>query len=77
MLTLHVDVPLTTGFLMHYWQSPTVVIDQYMEDSCDKHSPQWLETIQTECPFWQSCTLMLDMMLYFVQNIPHNSRVLT
>ena len=27
MLTLCVHVPLTTGFLMHYWHSPTVVID--------------------------------------------------
>ena len=76
-LTLHVRVPPTTGFLMHYWHSPTVVIDQYMGDSRDRLSPQWLETVQTECRFWQSRTLMLEMMLYFVRNIPHNSRVST
>lgn len=76
-LTLCVRVPPTTGFLMHYWHSPTVVIDQYMGDSRDEHSPQWLETVQTERRFWQSRTLMLEMMLYFVRNIPHNSRVST
>lgn len=74
-LTLRVRVPPTTGFLMYYWQSPTVVIDQYTGDSRDKHSPEWLETVQPECRFWQNRTLMLEMMLYFVQNIPHNSRV--
>ncbi len=76
-LTLHVRVPPTTGFLMHYWHSPTVAIDQYMGDSHNRLSPQWLKTVQTECKFWQSRTLMLEMMLYFVRNIPHNSRVST
>ena len=76
-LTLHVRVPPTTGFLMHYWQSPTVVIDQYTGDSHNRLSPQWLKTVQTECKFWQSRTLMLEMMLYFVRSIPHNSRVST
>jgi hypothetical protein len=76
-LTLRVCVPPTTGFLMHYWHSPTVVIDQYMGDSCDRLSPQWLKTVQTERRFWQSRTLMLEMMLYFVRNVPHNSRVST
>ena len=74
-LTLCVCVPPTTGFLMHYWHSPTIVIDQYMGDSCDRLSPQWLKTVQTERRFWQSRTLMLEMMLYFVRNAPHNSRV--
>jgi hypothetical protein len=74
-LTLRVRVPPTTGFLMHYWQSPTVVIDQYAGESHDKLSPEWLETMQTERRFWQSRTLMLEMMLYFVQKIPHNSGV--
>jgi hypothetical protein len=76
-LTLHVRVPPSTAFLMHYWHSPTVVIDQYTGDSRDRLSPQWLKTVQTVCRFWQSRTLMLEMMLYFVQNIPHNSRVST
>ena len=62
---------------MYYWHSPTVVIDQYTQDSRDKLSPEWLEIVQTECRFWQSRTLMLEMMLYFVRNIPHNSRVST
>ena len=62
---------------MHYWHSPTVVIDQYMGDSHNQLSPQWLNTVRTECKFWQSRTLMLEMMLYFVRNIPHNSRVST
>ena len=76
-LTLSVRVPPTTGFLMHYWHSPTVVVDQYTGDSRDKYSPQWLETVQTERRFWQGRTLMLEMMLFFVRNIPHNSRVST
>jgi hypothetical protein len=76
-LTLRVRVPPTTGFLMHYWHSPTVVIDRYMGDSCERLSPQWLKTVQTERQFWQSRTLMLEMMLYFVRNIPDNSGVST
>jgi hypothetical protein len=60
---------------MYYWQSPTVVIDKYIAGSRDKLSPEWLETVQTERRFWQSRTLMLEMMLYFAQNIPQNSRV--
>jgi len=74
-LTLRVCVPPTTGFLMYYWHSPTVVIDQYWGDYHDKLSPEWLETVQTERRFWQNRTLMLEMMLYFVRNIPHNSGV--
>lgn len=76
-LTLRVRIPPTTGFLMYYWHSPTVVIDQYTGDPRDKHSPQWLETVQTERRFWQSRTLMLEMMLYFARKIAHNSRVST
>ncbi|KIJ95722.1 hypothetical protein K443DRAFT_320540 [Laccaria amethystina LaAM-08-1] len=73
-LTLRVRVPPTTCFLMHYWQSPTVVIDQHTADSRDKLSPEWLETVRTERRFWQSRTVMLEMMLYFARNIPQNSR---
>ena len=76
-LTLRLCVPPTTGFLMYYWHSPTVVIDQCTGDPRDKYSPQWLETVQTEFRFWQSRTLMSEMMLYFVRSIPHNSRVST
>lgn len=76
-LTLRIRIPPTTGFLMYYWHSPTVIIDQYMGDSRDGLSPKWLETVQNECRFWQSRTLMLEMMLCFVRNIPHNSRVST
>jgi len=74
-LTLRVRVPPTTCFLMYYWQSPTVVIDQYTADSRGTLSPEWLETVQTERRFWQSRTLMLEMMLYFARHIPQNSRV--
>ena len=76
-LTLRVRVPPTTCFLMHYWHSPTVIIDQYTGDSPDGLSPQWLETVKTECRFWQNRTLMLEMMLYFARDIPQNSRVST
>jgi len=61
--------------VLYYWQSPTVVIDQYTADSHDKLSLEWLVTVQTEHRFWQSHTLMLEMMLYFTRNIPQNSRV--
>ncbi|KAF9476932.1 hypothetical protein BDN70DRAFT_896939 [Pholiota conissans] len=74
-LMLRVRVPPTTNYLMHYWQSPGVVIDKYEGDLRDKHAPDWLKTVQTERRFWQCRTLMLEMMLYFVRNIPHNSRV--
>ncbi|KAF8951654.1 hypothetical protein BDZ97DRAFT_1931961 [Flammula alnicola] len=74
-LTLRVRVPPTAGFLMYYWQSPTVIIDQYRGNPCDSPSPEWLVTVQTERRFWQSRVLMLEMMLYFVRNIPHNARV--
>lgn len=74
-LTLRVCVPPTSWFLMYYWHSPIVVIDQYTGYSDDKHAPEWLETTQTERRFWQCRTVMLEMMLYFVRNIPHNSRV--
>ena len=74
-LTLRIRIPPTACFLMYYWQSPTVIIDQYTADSHDKLSPEWLETVQTERRFWQSRTLMLEMLLYFARNIPQNSRV--
>ncbi|KDR73906.1 hypothetical protein GALMADRAFT_141676 [Galerina marginata CBS 339.88] len=74
-LTLGVRVPPTAGFLIYYWESPTVVIDQYTGDSHDELSPEWLQTVQADHRFWQSRTLMLEMMLYFVRNIPHNSGV--
>lgn len=72
---LHLRVPPTTVVLMHYWLSPNVVIDQYEGDPHDELSPQWLETVQTECRFWQSRTIMLSMMLHFAATIPHNARV--
>ncbi|KDR65756.1 hypothetical protein GALMADRAFT_148408 [Galerina marginata CBS 339.88] len=74
-LTLRVRVPPTAGFLMYYWQSPTVVIDEYKRDPGDNPSPEWLVNVQTERRFWQNRILMLEMMLYFVRNIPHNVRV--
>ena len=76
-LTLRLCVPPTTSFLMYYWQSPTVVIDQYTGEISDKFSPGWLETSQKERRFWQSRTLMLEMMLNFVRYIPLNSKVST
>jgi len=54
---------------MYYWHSSIVVIDQYSGDYRDELSPEWLKTMQTECQFWQNRTLMLEMILYFVQNI--------
>lgn len=75
-LTLQVCIPPTTGFLMHYWHSPAVIIDQYTEDNLDNLSPNWLETVRTNRRFWQNRILMLEMMLYFVRNIPQNSRLL-
>ncbi|KAF9470885.1 hypothetical protein BDN70DRAFT_901765 [Pholiota conissans] len=74
-LTLRVRIPPTTNYLMHYWQSPTVIIDKYTWNSHGSHSPDWLQTVQTERWFWQSRILMLEMMLYFARNIHHNSRV--
>ncbi len=47
-LTLQVCIPPTTGFLMHYWHSPAVIIDQYTEDNLDNLSPNWLETVRTK-----------------------------
>ena len=76
-LTLRLRIPPTTGFLMYYWQSPTVVIDQYIGEFRDKFSPEWLETVQTERRFWQSRPLMLEMMHNFVRDIPLNSKVST
>ncbi|KJA12629.1 hypothetical protein HYPSUDRAFT_152316, partial [Hypholoma sublateritium FD-334 SS-4] len=74
-LTLRIRVPPTTAYLMHYWQSPTIIIDQYTRDPQDQHSPEWLKTVQTECRFWQSRTLMLEIIRYFAENVPHNARV--
>lgn len=62
---------------MHYWHSPTIIIDQYTEEYCVKPLlPGWLKSVQTELHFWQNRVLMLEMMLYFVRNIPDNSLVL-
>lgn len=74
-LTLRVRVPPTTTYLMHYWQSPTMIIDQYAGAPQGQLSPGWLKTVHTECRFWQSRTLMLEIILYSARNISHNSRV--
>ena len=60
---------------MHYWLSPTVVIDQCTEESSNLLLPSWLETVGKKLQFWQSRILVLEMMLYFGRNIPHNSQV--
>ncbi|KAF9473203.1 hypothetical protein BDN70DRAFT_899964 [Pholiota conissans] len=52
-LMLRLRVPPTTSFLMYYWRSPTVVIDQYTGDPDAKNSPEWLKTVETVCQFWQ------------------------
>ena len=59
---------------MHYWYSPTVIIDQFTEDSEleGKFFPDWYGAVGTELRFWQGRILMLEMLLYFVQNVPHN-----
>jgi len=74
-LTLRVCAPPTTSFLMYYWHSPAVVIDQYAGDLHDAISPEWIETVQTQRRFWQNRTPVLEMMHYFVRNIPHNISV--
>lgn len=75
-LTLRVRIPQTTSYLMHYWNSPTIIIDQYTKKYCGELlSPGWFKTVQTELHFWQNRILMLEMMLYFVRNIPHNCSV--
>ncbi|KAF9475261.1 hypothetical protein BDN70DRAFT_936028 [Pholiota conissans] len=73
-LTLRVRVPPTAGFLMYYWHGPTIIIDECIGKSDGRPSPDWLETVQTERRFWQGRMLMLEMLLYFVGNIPHNSK---
>lgn len=60
---------------MHYWQSPTVIIDRYTGELHNQLHPEWLRTVQTECRFWQNRTLMLDMMGYFASNIADNFSV--
>lgn len=62
---------------MYYWRSPAVIIDQYTgaSDGRSQLLPNWINTVQTECRFWQSRILMLEMLLYFAHFIPHNSGV--
>ncbi len=61
---------------MHYWYSPTVIIDQCTEDSGSESNllPDWHGAVRAELRFWQSRILMLEMLLYFAQNVPHNSQ---
>ncbi|KAF9470043.1 hypothetical protein BDN70DRAFT_902429 [Pholiota conissans] len=75
ILTLRIRVPPTTVYLLHYWQSPAVIVDQYLGGLDDKQSPNWLRTVDSECHFWQDRTVMLEMMRYFARKIVHNSRV--
>ncbi len=62
---------------MHYWYSPTVIIDQCSEGSEleGKFLPDWYGAVGTELRFWQGRILMLEMLLYFARNIPHNSSI--
>jgi len=76
-LILYLCIPPTSGFLMFYWHSPVVVIGKYTGDTWDTLAPDWLQTVQIECQFWQRRTLMLEMMIHFVHNIPQNERVMS
>ena len=74
-LTLHLCVPPSSGFLVYYRHSPIVVIDEYTGEEEDAHAPEWLRAHQLERKFWQPRSLMLDLMLYFVADLPGNARL--
>ena len=74
-LTLCLCVPPSSGFLVYYRHSPVVVIDEYTGEEEDAHAPEWLRAHQLERKFWQPRSLMLDLMLYFVADLPGNARL--
>ena len=73
-LTLCLHVPPSAGFLVYYRHSPVVVIDEYTGEE-EAHAPEWLRAHQLERKFWQQRSLMLDLMLYFVADLPGNARL--
>ena len=74
-LTLCLRVPPSSGFLVYYRHSPIVVIDEYTGEEDDAHAPEWLQAHRLELKFWQQRSLMLDLMLYFVADLPENARL--
>jgi hypothetical protein len=52
-----------------------VVIDEYTGEEDDAHAPEWLRAHRLERKFWQQRSLMLDLMLYFVADLPENARL--
>jgi len=59
---------------VYYKHSPVVVINEYTGEE-DAHAPEWLREHQLEHKFWQPRSLMLDLMLYFVADLPGNARL--
>ena len=76
-LTLRLCVPPSSGFLVYYRHSPIVVIDEYTGEEDDADAPEWLRAhpSRLEHKFWQQRSLMLDLMLYFVADLPENARL--
>ena len=74
-LTLCLRVPPSSGFLVYYGHSPVVVIDEYTGEEEEAHAPEWLRAHQLERKFWQQRSLMLDLMLYFVAELPGNAKL--
>ena len=74
-LTLRLCVPPSSGFLVYYRHSPIVVIDEYTGEEDDADAPEWLRSHQLERKFWQQRSVMLDLMLYFVADLPENARL--
>ncbi|KJA14961.1 hypothetical protein HYPSUDRAFT_149721, partial [Hypholoma sublateritium FD-334 SS-4] len=74
-LTLRLRVPPSSGFLKYYIHSPIVVIDKFIGEEDDVHAPEWVQSKRLERRFWQQRSLMLDFLLYFVVDLPENSRL--
>lgn len=73
-LSLRISIPPTSGFLIYFWRSQSVVVSTFTGESEDKTAPDWLQLVTSEIRFWQRRSLMVDMMLYFSE-LPQNERV--
>lgn len=73
-LNLRISLPPTSGFLIYFWKSQSVVISTFTGEPEDKTAPDWLQLVAPERKFWQRRSLMVDMMLYFSE-LPQNARV--
>lgn len=74
-LNLCLRVPPSSGFLAYYIPSPVVVIDRFIGEKDDDYAPEWLQSQRLERRFWQQRSLMLDLLLYFVADLPENDRI--